>query len=257
MNSRELAFEAINHRPPERIPYTIYFAKPLYEKFEQRWGPRERWPCPPDDIIRILWEVEVNDVSDKGFKDKFGCEWIRECGGYTFVNPPLKEPDTSRIPRIDLVDETDIEKIIRTRELNPDKFIFYQFTGTFGERLWSLRGLEQTLMDYLTEQMFVHEALDILMEMHMEALDKLLVLPIDGVTFGDDFGMQTGLMVSRDIFLEFFKPRYAKIYERVRSAGMVVGHHSCGDNTELMGDFIDIGLQFFILCSLRRWTYVG
>jgi uroporphyrinogen decarboxylase len=31
----------------------------------------------------------------------------------------------------------------------------------------------------------------------------------------------------------------------VRSAGKVVGHHSCGDNTLLMKDFIDIGLEVF------------
>jgi uroporphyrinogen decarboxylase len=100
-------------------------------------------------------------------------------------------------------------------------------------------------MDYLLYPEFAHEALDILMEMILKALDKLLRLPIDGVTFGDDFGTQKGLMLSRNIFLEFHKPRLAKMYEKVRDAGKIVGQHSCGDNTEIMGDFIDIGLQVF------------
>jgi len=245
MNSKELVLEAIEHREPERLPFTLYISKPLCDKLVQIWGPRDHWPCPPDDTIRILWDVEAKDFSDKGFRDLFDCEWRREHGGYTFINPSLKEPNASLIPKIELVPESDISKTLQARQARPDAFIFYQFTCTLGERLWILRGLDQILMDYLLEPSFVHEALDILLEMHMKALDKVLSLPIEGVTFGDDFGTQKGLMISRDIFLEFYKPRLAKLYEKVRSANKVVGHHSCGNNTEIMADFVDIGLQVF------------
>ena len=245
MNSRELALCAISHQRPPRLPFTLYLASPLQKKIEQIMGPREQWPVPQDDLIRILWDVEVEIVSPTLFKDLFGCEWQREEGGYVFINPPLKEPDVSLIPRIDLLRPYDIARIQDARTRRPDAFIFYQFTATLGERLWCLRGLERTLMDYLTEPAFVHEALDILLEMHMKALDVILPLPIDGVTFGDDFGTQRGLMISRKIFCEFFRPRLTKLYDRVRMAGKVVGHHSCGDNTGLMADFVDIGLQVF------------
>ena len=245
MTSRELALEAVAHRAPARLPWTLYLAAPLAAKLEAEWGPRSGWPCPADDIIRILWEVQHEDVSPTLFRDRFGGDWQREEGGYVFINPMLTEPDASRIPRIELLPQEDVDRILETRRREPDRFIFYQFTGTFGERLWSLRGLDRTLMDYLLEPDFVHKALDVLLEMHMRALDTLLELPVDGVTFGDDFGSQRGLMVSRKVFLEFFKPRLAQLYARVRSADKVVGHHSCGDNTDLMGDFVDIGLQVF------------
>jgi uroporphyrinogen decarboxylase len=245
MTSRELALRAIGHSEPERIPFTLYLAQPLQEKLEERLGPRNTWFCPRDDLIRVLWEVEVNDITPSGFADLFGCQWLREEGGYVFVNPPLKEPIASQVPRIELLPAADIQRILEARRSRPDAFIFYQFTACFGERLWCLRGLERTLMDYLLEPAFVHAALDILLEMHMNALDTLLALPIDGVTFGDDFGTQRGLMISRKVFLEFYKPRLAKLYERVRLAGKIVGHHSCGDNTDLMADFVDIGLQVF------------
>lgn len=245
MTSRELAFEALKHKTPARIPFTLYLEKPLFEKLSNQRGPRDTWPCPPDDIIRILWEIEDHDVTADGFKDRFDGEWRRGEGACNFVNPPLAEPDISKIPRIDLVPQPDIERILKTRREHPDKFIFYQFTACFGERLWNLRGLEQILMDYLLEPGFVHAALDVLMELHMAALEKILPLPIDGVTFGDDFGTQRGMMISRSVFCEFFKPRLAKMYAKVRLAGKIAGHHSCGDNTEIMGDFIDIGLQVF------------
>lgn len=245
MSSKQRVIDAVNHRRPERLPFTLYLATPLIEKLTGLWGDRENWPCPPDDLIRVLWDVETEEVSSDVFRDRFGCEWRREAGGYVFINPPLTEPNAKEIPRIDLVTDEDVNKVLEFRKKRPDAFIFYQFTACFGERLWNLRGMEQTMIDYLLEKKFVHQALDILLEMHFEAIEKLLTLPIDGITFGDDFGTQNNLMISKDVFLEFFKPRLAQLYEKVRNADKIVGHHSCGNNTAIMGDFIDIGLQVF------------
>ncbi len=245
MNSRSIVLNAIAHRTTSRLPFTLYLSEPVAVQLTRILGPREEWPCPSDDLIRILWNVEAENVSQDIFKDRFGCEWQREAGGYTFINPPLATPDSAMIPIINLVTDEDIAEILTMRRKHPDAFIFYQFTACFGERLWNLRGMEQTMTDYLLEKRFVHQALDILLEMHFAALDRLLEMPVDGITFGDDYGSQRGLMISRDVFREFFKPRLSMLYEKVRRAGKIAGHHSCGDNTVIMGDFIDIGLQVF------------
>jgi uroporphyrinogen decarboxylase len=243
--SRQLAFDAIEHRRPQRIPWTLYLAEPLEQKLTEIWGPRENWPCPADDIIRVLWPCKYQDITDTGFRDMFGCPWKIERGGYTFFDPPLKVPDAGQVPQINLLPQSEVDRILQARKNYPECFIFYQFTMTLGERLWTLRGMENILMDYMLEKSFCHKALDILLEMHMQALDKLLVLPIDGITFGDDYGTQGGLMISRSIFLEFFKPRLAKLYEKVRLANKVAMHHSCGNVTEIMADLIEIGMQVF------------
>jgi uroporphyrinogen decarboxylase len=245
MTSKERTLSAINHQEPDRIPFTLYIEDIFYKMLEKDLGDRYNWRCPEDDIIRLLWPIDFQKT-EQGCKDMFGCNWRwHDQGGYIMGEPLLSEPEVKNIPVIDLVPQSEIERIIETRKQNPDKFIFYQFTSSFGERLWSLRGLEQTYMDYILNPEFVSGALDLLLEMHMAALDKVLELPVECVTFGDDFGGQKGLMISRDIYLKFFKSRYAKLYNKVRSAGKVVGQHSCGDNTELMADYVDIGLQIF------------
>lgn len=100
-------------------------------------------------------------------------------------------------------------------------------------------------MDLYSNPEFIHAALDILLEMHLEAVEIVTKLPVDGITFGDDFGSQKGLMISPQAFRTFFKDRLALLYAKIREAGMVVGGHSCGDTTELMRDYVDIGLQVF------------
>ncbi len=111
-SSRDLALAAIAHRPSPRLPWTLYVSDPLRARLDALRGPRPQWPCPPDDLIRILWDAEAEPRGPHEFADRFGCAWRREAGGYVFVNPPLRTPDASRIPRIRLVPPEDHARIL-------------------------------------------------------------------------------------------------------------------------------------------------
>lgn len=242
--SLDLVLQAVAHEAPARIPATLYIDAGLKSRLLRERGfdtDREF----VNDTVRVLWNVESKRVDNDYFTDPFGCTWRDHEGGYMFINPPMAEPNLADLPRIELFPASEKQRVLAARAANPTAFIFYQFTMTFGERMWALRGMENYLMDLASEPTFIHGALDLLLEMHFKALDELFKLPIDGVTFGDDFGSQKGLMISPKSFREFYKPRLAKLYGRVREAGLVVGAHSCGDNTAILGDYIDIGLQIF------------
>jgi uroporphyrinogen decarboxylase len=245
LTSRERVLAAIRHEVPDLVPATIYIDQNLRTRLLNDPAGRTVLSHFEDDTIRILWEVESVCVDETTFRDRFGVLWKRTGSAYFHQDPPLSEPDASRIPRIQLLPEGEVKRIQDIRAQNPDKFIYYQFTLTFSERLWALRGFEQYLMDLADQPQFVHDALDILLQMHQEALDVLVKQPVDGITFGDDFGSQRGLLISPASFREFFKERLGSLYARVRDAGLVVGAHSCGDNTAIMGDYVDIGLQVF------------
>ena len=242
---KEWVMEAIRHRDPARIPYTIYVEDGLAQRLDTHFGGRGGWWRYDNCTVRVLWPLEYRQLGEGSYLDPFGVKWLRSGGADCFVDPPVREPDPRQIPEIDLLPTEEIERTRHICEENANRFVFYQFTMTFGERLWCLRGLETYLMDLALHPEFVHDALDVLLEMHMRALDALLTLPVDGITFGDDFGSQRGMMISPVAFRTFFKPRLAKLYERVRRAGKVVGAHSCGDNTPIMRDFIEMGLQVF------------
>jgi uroporphyrinogen decarboxylase len=244
ITSRDLALQAIGHTSPVRIPATLYLDADLKSRLlHERGFDADREFV--NDTVRVLWELEANRTDDVHFTDPFGCPWQIDNGGYMFIHPPMAEPNVADVPRIDLFPASEKQRVLDARKANPDAFVYYQFSMTFGERLWALRGMENYLMDLACEPRFIHGALDILLEMHMEALDEILRLPIDGVTFGDDFGSQKGLMISPKSFREFYKPRLGKMFRRVRDAGLVAGTHSCGDNTAILGDYVDIGLQIF------------
>ena len=155
----------------------------------------------------------------------------------------MKEPSLKGFQWPELVDDSDIPKIEKFCQDRKDKFTMYSFGLLFFERAWALRGMENILMDFVIHREFVEELLDKLMQLQLDGLDKVLPLPVDGIRFGDDFGAQKGLIMGTGYWRELLKPRLAKMYGKARDAGKVVAIHSCGDNTEIMDDLIEIGVQ--------------
>ena len=90
------------------------------------------------------------------------------------------------------------------------------------------------MMDFLLHSAFVEELLDKLMQLHLDALDKILhIKALDCIRFGDDFGGQKGLLMGQTHWRKFFKPRLRKMYGKARDAGKVVSIHSCDNNQHI------------------------
>ena len=87
--------------------------------------------------------------------------------------------------------------------------------------------------------------LDAILEHHLALTHKALALGVDCVHFGDDYGMQTGLILGAPNWRKFIKPRLARLFAPVRAAGKFISLHSCGQVQELFDDLIGMGLNFF------------
>jgi uroporphyrinogen decarboxylase len=92
-----------------------------------------------------------------------------------------------------------------------------------------------------------HEFLDRVLELHLANLDRFLgaVGPhIDVILFGDDLGMQSGPQISPAMYREFFFPREAQMWKRVKQrADVKIMLHCCGGVRELLPGLIDAGLE--------------
>jgi len=92
----------------------------------------------------------------------------------------------------------------------------------------------------------VNDFLDRIMDWILAVVREYSKYPrIDAIYFGDDWGQQHGLIMGPRIWREFLKPRLAKIYAEVKSAGKFVLIHSCGDIQGILPDLIEIGLDVF------------
>lgn len=86
-----------------------------------------------------------------------------------------------------------------------------------------------------------------LCDIYMESLEKWLraVGPyIDVVLFGDDFGGQSGPLISPMMFRKYFKPFQARMWARAHQlADVKIMIHSCGGIEPLLEDMIEAGLD--------------
>jgi len=121
------------------------------------------------------------------------------------------------------------------------------------ERHWSLRGMENALMDYYDHPDEVHRLFQALTTFYKGLMTRgNRDLGLDGIFTSDDLGAQVGPMFSRAIFLEFFKPYYRQLIDHAHALGMHFWLHACGNIAPFLSDFVDIGLD--VIHPIQKYT---
>jgi len=194
-------------------------------------------------------DYNTGEYINPGFyKDNFGVIWNRtgldkDIG---VVEKPLITEDNYRSYNCPDVDEAHVRNV--TEALLSSKLgtlKLGKISMTLFERAWGLKGMEALLIDLQVNSNEVEYLLDQIMEYNMKIIDIALEYDIDGFYFGDDFGTQRGLIMSPEVWRFLFKPRFKKMFDKVKSKNKFVALHSCGDITLLLGDLIDIGLDIY------------
>jgi hypothetical protein len=128
------------------------------------------------------------------------------------------------------------------RERAGDRFLIGSGISIY-ERVHFIRGLENTWTDIYDHPEELGRLIDILVDMNLYAIERYAEAGADGYMFCDDWGLQTGLMISPDAWRRIWKPRYARIYSAAHHAGLLTLLHSCGYITDILEDLIEIGLD--------------
>jgi uroporphyrinogen decarboxylase len=198
----------------------------------------------------VYYDVSLKELSPGSgyWKDDFGVVWNhngadKDIG--VIDGLVLPEPDMSgyKFPEIDEERlRCEFEKLMRSHD---DTFKFGAIGFSMFERAWTLRGMENLLMDMVLNPEFVDKLLDAIVDFNLRIMDIAMEYDIDGFHFGDDWGQQKGLIMGPDYWRKFIKPQMARMYERVKSKGKIVSQHSCGDIYDIFPDLIEIGLDVY------------
>jgi hypothetical protein len=182
--------------------------------------------------------------------DEWGCLWRQsEINniGYVAGNPLQNWDDLStyRFPDPDNPAFFDgMEE--RAGKLNREKYIKTHLQYPLFDRLHMLRGFENLMYDFYTERKKLEILADKLIEFDIgliKNIHKRFHGLIDGIRFADDWGSEQNSFISTDLFDEFFKPRYIKLFTACHEAGWHVWFHSCGKVTNLVSSLLDAGVQ--------------
>jgi uroporphyrinogen decarboxylase len=220
----------------------------------------------PDDVIRVvpydLWigyqppgrTPQVNPVEvatrDAEWEDEWGTRWAHSSGGVgaTPVDEPLKDwsqldeylahrfPDPRAPGRLDAGAAT-------LKHYGDSRYCFGTIHLALFERLHAVRGMMNVFTDFYTHEREIVRLLDAIAEYVLELIREWGELGADAIFLTDDWGSQTRLMISPEMWRRFFRPHYAAMFAQAHRFGMDVIFHSCGNVLDIVGDLIDIGLD--------------
>ncbi len=129
--------------------------------------------------------------------------------------------------------------------IDHDRFLSMSIvpTGIF-EQLHMLMTFEDTLMGFLLEPEAMHSLIDAITEYKLTYF-RLLVenLHPEAIISHDDWGTQNSLFFSKEIWREFFKEPYRKLYGYLHDNNVIVVHHSDSFLEPISGELKEIGID--------------
>jgi uroporphyrinogen decarboxylase len=234
--------KALERGCPSRIPLVRakWWGEGLREQYGERLDAFERYP----EDTAMIW-VEPLDVSKMGLSWEIATEGAHDARVVLDDWAKLDEfidklPDPESDPQFEVL----IEQAERARA--QDRYLLFGWWRLFFERPWAIRGMQNLLMDYYLEPDHIHRLHEALCNLYCGSIERSVrELRPDGFWTSDDLGHQKQLFMRPEVFREFIKPYYARIGAVCREQGVHWWLHSCGNNTDIMGDLAEVGLDVF------------
>lgn len=249
MTKREVVACVLVGRRPPYVPWNFNFTKEAREKLREHAGSEEQLEHLLDNHILELGDPIgfFTEVGPDCVRDVFGVVWDRSVDKDIGIvkGCVLPEPRLNGYTFPDPLDRRFFSDIPAKIQAHPDRFRLFELGFSLYERAWTMRGMENLMMDFYEHPDFVHDLLNAIVDYNIAQVRQALTYDIDAVSFGDDWGQQQGLQMGPKIWKEFIYPVLRRMYAVVRQAGKFVFIHSCGAVDELFDDLVDIGLNCF------------
>lgn len=235
MTHRERVIATIKGEKKDRVAADYYGTPEATKKYLEELNLKDEF-----ELIKFL-DTDIIRATPASGKTKFK----RESQFLKDVDTPQKiRKLLEDIPPLDdLIDNT---PIVEARKAHPDYAIMTYGPGSIFLSANSFFGYETSLMHHATRPDLIQELVDCSVEYAIAVIDKMYKEvgdAVDIVSLEDDFGTQTSLYISYEMFLKFYKPAFSKIISHIKNYGYFVQFHSCGAVSKLIDDFIEIGVD--------------
>lgn len=247
MTSKEIIKDVIAFNSPQRIG--LDFNEPHQDDIA--WIPAARLKNPVYEHMKEwgYYENELKEVPEftgEVRRDAYGNIYGRleektkgEC-----IKGALQEGwqdlDSFNFPQYDENYESEVKQLMND---NKDKYLLGALSVAVFSTIRDLRRIDNVLMDVILEKDNVVKLLSKLEDLAIKLVKKAAQLGFDGVIVYDDWGTQTALLMSPELWREIFKPIYAKIIKEAHDQALDFFVHSCGYVYDIIEDFIEIGVD--------------
>jgi uroporphyrinogen decarboxylase len=211
-----------------------------------------------DDTHKVGWnQIGTGDHGLRQTYDEWGCLWVRsevanmgQVKGHPLENwsalPAYRWPDAD--------DQAFYEGMEARLDGAEGKYVFSGVFMLLFERMQALHGFQNTLTELYLERERIEMLADRIVDFDLGIIENIarrFPERIHGFFFTDDWGTEQALMIRPALWEEFFKPRYARLFDAMHAQGWHVWMHSCGRVNAILESLIEIGLDVINLQQPR------
>ena len=260
MTSRERVFRALEFRSPDRAPRDLWalpwvqqYARAKYDavvaRFPGDFGGAASGPDPGGGLGPA--DRRQGEQGRKGnWTDDWGCTFqVAEDGVIGEVKqPPLADLAAlaSYQPPWEIIQRANWYAVNRACAHNlagPEKFMICGTSLRPFERMQFLRGSENLYVDLGYETPELMRLREMVHEFFLKELACWVKTDVDALSFMDDWGAQSALLIAPAQWRRLFKPLYRDYCRMIRAAGKKVFFHSDGHIFDIYEDLIELGVD--------------
>ncbi|NMB47077.1 MAG: uroporphyrinogen-III decarboxylase-like protein [Firmicutes bacterium] len=271
MNSRERILQAIQLQTLDRIPTDFWATPEVIHDLKKHLGvntARELWHKLHVDKIVTISPRYIGPTLASGrpgiVRDYWGIEYKLQLYGTGVYEEMVYHPlghartfadvDAYEFPKVEWFDYESLAQSIGA--YYPDYAIEVGYSAPF-YLFNKLVGLEQSLLMLVENPDLAHYIIGKIVDFfyrfayrQFEAVDG----KADITQVTDDFGCQTGLLISRSMFSEFFHGHYKRLIDLAKEFDLFVFHHDDGACREILPDLIELGID---ILNPVQWNCPG
>lgn len=249
MTCKESFIRCLKGEIIDPIPWSVKFTVGALQNYEKYLG--RRFDPVADTGTYVVASHTNNgweEIRPGYFRDYFGVIWNKtlDMSLGVAVAPLISKPT---LRNFQFPDPESLPVLSFIRENNsryPGHFHMLSIGFTLFERAWTLTGMEQLMLWFLTEPAFVQDLLAHITEYNCRLIKAAIETGnIDCVHLADDWGGQNGLIMGKELWLEFINPGFTNICHFIKKHGLLVSLHSCGKVDELIPEMIQAGVDVF------------
>jgi uroporphyrinogen decarboxylase len=202
MDKREVVKLAIEGKEVPYVPWHCGFTAEAADKLQKHFGRQDLDQVLDNHFVKLGSDIGFfTALGDDRFQDVFGVVWDRtvdkDIGNVE--EPLLPEPTLERYEFPNPLDERFFKDIPEKISKYRDCLRIFKIGFSLYERAWTLRGMQNLLMDFLVNPGFVRVLLRTIADYNIAQVRQALKYDIDAVYFGDDWGQQTGLQMGNTL----------------------------------------------------------
>jgi len=263
VTSRERVLSAFRRERPDRVPAVLYgeligYVPHIARMLEEKCGGIAPLDYFGFDItsFSLASSLEQHDftgyipIDEQTSIDEWGVGWK---GGrhlhYVEILHPMQNLTAEEIRAYPF---PDLDKEYRYKDVgdkvaeihNAGRAAAY-FAGSIFETAWYMRSIEQLFLDIMTERSVSDFLLDRITDIIAASARHLAQADLDLLILGDDIAMQTGMLMSMQMWRENLKPRLMRVIRAAKEVNphMQIFYHSDGNVWDAIPDLIEAGVD--------------